>query len=137
MTSGTEIDFERELAFLVEQREAFERRYPAEAGRLAPDGHRVPDPHLERFIDGFAAMAARVHNKLDADLPELTESLAQVFCPHLLRPLPSMAMAQFEPDADNLQGPDGAIFPKHTRLRTRPVGNPAIPCRWRTGYPVT
>jgi type VI secretion system protein ImpG len=137
MTSGTEIDFERELTFLAEQREAFQRRYPAEAGRLVPDRNRVPDPHLERFIDGFAAMAARVHNKLDADLPELTEALAQVFCPHLLRPIPSMSMAQFEPDAEHLPGPGGITFPRHTPLRTRAVGNPAIPCRWRTGYPVT
>ena len=137
MTPGVEIDYERELAFLAEQREAFQRRYPAEAGRLAPDRSRVPDPHLERFIDGFAAMAARVHNKLDADLPELTESLAHIFCPHLLRPVPSMALAQFEPDSEHLPGVKGTTYPRHTPLRSRPVGTPAIPCRWRTGYPVT
>ncbi|MEI7688314.1 MAG: type VI secretion system baseplate subunit TssF, partial [Planctomycetota bacterium] len=87
MIPGLETYFERELAFLAEYREAFQKRYPAEAGRLVPDRTRVPDPHLDRFIEGFAALSGRIHHKLDSELPELTEALGQVMYPHLLRPI--------------------------------------------------
>jgi type VI secretion system protein ImpG len=137
MTPGLETYFERELAFLAEYREAFQKRYPAEAGRLVPDRSKVPDPHLDRFIEGFAALAGRIHHKLDSELPELTEALAQVMYPHLLRPIPSMAMAQVSLDPVELPGTTGLTVPRHTPLRTPMVGKPAVACRWRTGYPVT
>src|SRR4051794_38742036 len=137
MTPGVEPYFESELAFLADFRDAFQRRYPAEAGRLVPDKNRVPDPHLERFVEGFAALAARIHHKLDSDLPELTEAILQVTAPHLLRPIPSLSIAQFELDAAEPPGPQGRTFPRHTALRSVAVGNPSLACRWRTGYPVT
>lgn len=137
MTPGLETYFERELAFLADYREAFQKRYPAEAGRLAPDRTKVPDPHLDRFIEGFAALSGRIHHKLDSELPELTESLAQVMYPHLLRPIPSMAIAQFLNDPVDRPGITGLTIPRHAPLRTPMVGKPSIACRWRTGYPVT
>jgi type VI secretion system protein ImpG len=137
MTPDMENHFERELAFLIDNREAFQRRYPAEAGRLIPDRFRITDPHLERFIDGFAALSARLHHKLDSDLPELTESLAQIFHPHLLRPVPSLSLALFEPDPVQPPGPSGNRYPRGTTLRSRPVSAYGYPCRWRTAYPVT
>ncbi len=137
MIPGLETYFERELAFLADYREAFQKRYPAEAGRLMPDRSKVPDPHLDRFIEGFAALSGRVHHKLDNELPELTEALAQVMYPHLLRPIPSMAIAQFANDPVTRPGVDGLTIPCHAPLRTQMVGNPSIACRLRTGYPVT
>lgn len=137
MIPGLETYFERELAFLAEYREAFQKRYPAEAGRLVPDRTRVPDPHLDRFIEGFAALSGRIHHKLDSELPELTEALGQVMYPHLLRPIPSMGIAQFAPDPVDRPGVGGLTIPRHAPLRTGMVGSPAIACRMRTGYPVT
>lgn len=137
MIPGLETYFERELAFLAEYRDAFQKRYPAEAGRLSPDRSRVPDPHLDRFIEGFAALSGRLHHKLDSELPELTESLAQVMYPHLLRPIPSMAIAQISPDPVERPGIEGLTIPRHSQLRSTMVGNPPIACRMRTGYPVT
>ena len=137
MIPGLETFFERELAFLDDYREAFQKRYPAEAGRLMPDRSKVPDPHLDRFIEGFAALSGRIHHKLDNELPELTEALAQVMYPHLLRPVPSMAIAQFANDHVQRPGVFGLTIPLHAPLRTPMVGSPSIACRWRTGYPVT
>lgn len=137
MTPSLETYFERELAFLFDSREAFQKRYPAEAGRLMPDRTKVPDPHLDRFIEGFAAICGRIHRKLDDELPELTESLAQVMYPHLLRPIPSMAIAQINLDPVELPPVEGTLIPKHSPLRSPMVGKPSVACRMRTGYDVT
>jgi type VI secretion system protein ImpG len=137
MSEPVEELYDRELAFLGEAAHDFARRYPAEAGRLVPDPDRPADPHLERFIEGFALLGGRIHHKLDTDFPELTETLLHVLYPHFLTPVPSLSIAQFtlDPQAPRLE--DGLHIPKHAQLRTRPLGKPPMPCRWRTGYPVT
>jgi type VI secretion system protein ImpG len=136
MTQPVEDFFERELALFGERMRNFARRYPAEASRLVPDPNRLVDPHLERFIEGFALLTARIHHKLDSEFPELSESLLQILYPNLLAPVPSMGTAQLGIEAPAAQ-PQGVVLPRHTGLRTRPLGRPAMPCRWRTGYPVT
>ncbi|MBI3408944.1 MAG: type VI secretion system baseplate subunit TssF [Planctomycetes bacterium] len=132
--------YERELAGFDELARGLARRYPAEAGRLIPDPTRPADPHLNRFIEGFALLAGRLHHKLDSEFPELSEALLQILYPHLLAPVPSMSIAQFSVDTQAAVLRAGKLIPKHTRLRTRPLGpqgEKPIPCQWRTGYPVT
>ncbi len=137
MSDALESYYERELAFVQEFAQRFALQFPAEAGRLLPDYGLTVDPHAERFIEGFALLAGRVRYKIDGEFPELTESLLGVLYPHLLTPVPSLAIAQVEPYPFRPTPPTGAVVPRGTRLRTRPLGKPPQPCRWRTGYPVT
>ncbi len=129
--------YERELEMVQEFARQFARQYPAEAGRLLPAPDLTIDPHAERFIEGFALLAGRVRHKIDSDFPELTEALLSVLYPHLLAPVPSMTIALFESDPQRPLPPTGVHIPQHTRLRTRSMGRPPHPCRWRTGYPVS
>ena len=46
-----------------------------------------------------------------------------------------MAIVQFELDAGRARSPEGFAIDRHSRLSTKPVGD--LPCRYRTGYPVT
>src|SRR5262245_28626420 len=110
MSHALESYYERELAFLNEFARDFARLYPSEAARLLPDPSRTGDPHAERFIQAFALLAGRIHHKLDSEFPELNESLLSVLAPHLLAPVPSMTIAQFELD------PARARFPRGFRL---------------------
>jgi type VI secretion system protein ImpG len=129
--------YERELEMVQEYARQFARQYPAEAGRLQPAPDLTIDPHAERFIEGFALLTGRIRHKIDCDFPELTEALLAVLYPHLLAPVPSMTIAQFESDPQRPMPPEGIHLPQHVRLRTRPMGRPPHPCRWRTGYPVS
>jgi type VI secretion system protein ImpG len=128
--------YENELAFVQDFARQFARQYPAEAGRLLPDAGLTVDPHAERLIEGFALLAGRVRYKIDSELPELTDSLLGLLYPHLLAPVPSMTIAQFEVDPARPPSPRPAVIPRGSALHTRPLGKPAQPCRWRTGYPV-
>lgn len=127
--------YERELIFIRQLAQEFGQQYPAAAGRLLLEPGRSGDPHIERLIESFALLTARVHHKLDDEFPELTEALLSVLYPHYLAPIPSMAVVQFVVDASRAPLPNGFAIAKGSRLRTRPVMN--TPCRFRTCYPVT
>jgi hypothetical protein len=67
--------YERELTYLRQMGGEFARKYPKVAGRLLLDPDRCDDPHVNRLLEGFALLAARVHRRLDDDFPEISESL--------------------------------------------------------------
>ena len=87
--------YERELIFLRRMGAEFARKYPKIAARLQIDEEKIEDPHVERIIEAFAFLSARVSLKLDDELPEITESFLNVIYPHYLAPIPSLAITQF------------------------------------------
>ena len=87
--------YERELAFMRELAGEFAVNYPQAAARLNLERHRCDDPHTERLIEAFSLIAARIHHRLDADFPEITQSLLNLVYPHYLRPIPSASIVQF------------------------------------------
>jgi type VI secretion system protein ImpG len=127
--------YERELTFIRQFAQEFARQYPAAAGRLLLEPNRSTDPHVERLIESFALLTGRIQHKIDDEFPELTTALLGVLYPHYLAPIPSMAIVQFELDASRGPFPKGYVIDRHGRLRTKPVGD--LPCKYRTGYPVT
>jgi type VI secretion system protein ImpG len=126
--------YERELTFIRQFAQDFARLYPATASRLLLEPNRCTDPHVERMIEAFALLTGRIQHRIDDDFPELTTALLGVLYPHYLAPIPSMAIVQFELDAERARSPDGFAIARHSRMSTRPVGD--LPCRYRTGYPV-
>jgi type VI secretion system protein ImpG len=127
--------YERELSFLRRSGGEFAAAFPKIAGRLQMSGDACEDPHIERLIESFALLTARIDKKLDDEYPQLTEALFEVLYPHYLRPFPSCSIAQF-----NLEGVAGklsapAVIACRTELATRPIKG--VPCRFRTAYDVT
>jgi type VI secretion system protein ImpG len=84
--------YERELAFLRRMGAEFAQAYPKIASRLQLEPSKSEDPHVERLLEAFAFLAARVHLKIDDDFPEVVESLLNVVYPHYVRPIPSMSL---------------------------------------------
>ncbi|WP_281916117.1 type VI secretion system baseplate subunit TssF [Caldimonas thermodepolymerans] len=126
--------FERELAFLRGHAKEFAQRYPKIAARLMMAGDVSEDPHVERLIESFALLAARVHKRLDDDFPLFTEALLEVLYPHYLRPFPSCSIAQFVlgEGAAQMTGPHR--IERHTMLVSRAVRG--VACRFRTSCAV-
>ena len=50
--------------------------------------NKCEDPHVERMLEAFAFLAARVHLKIDDDFPEISEALLNIVYPHYVRPIP-------------------------------------------------
>ena len=95
--------YERELGFLRRYSREFSEKYPKIAGDLLMAGEVCEDPHIERMIQSFALMSARVSKRLDDDYPEFTEALLEVLYPHYLRPFPSCSIARFNYSANAAQ----------------------------------
>ena len=56
----------------------FAAEFPKIAGRLTLDGFECADPYVERLLEGFAFLAARIQLKLDAEYPRFTQHLLQI-----------------------------------------------------------
>ncbi len=114
----------------------FAEKYPKIAQRVwCIEQDKCEDPHVERMLEAFAFLAARVHLKIDDEFPEITEALLTVLYPHYLRPIPSMSIAEF--DLDPAQGnlTAGLPIPKGSVLYSPPVNG--VPCKYRTCYDTT
>src|SRR5436305_3315919 len=123
--------YERELSFLRQMGAEFAGRYPKIASRLVIEPDKCEDPHVERLLESFAFLAARVHLKIDDEFPEITEALLSILYPHYLRPIPSMAIAELQLDPDQALAA-GVHVPLQAVLHSRPVSG--APCQFRTCY---
>ncbi len=122
--------YEQELAYLRRSGSEFARQYPKVAARLQLEATRCEDPHVERLLEGLAFLTARVHKRLDDDVPEIAQALLDLVHPNATRPLPSMALVQMQPDVEQGQVLDGYVVPRGTGLYTRAANG--ITCRFRT-----
>ena len=84
MSDALERRYEDELTFIRRLAVEFARDRPKIADRLFFDRETgaSEDPHVERLIEAFAFLTARVRLKLDDDFPELTDALLSVFYPN-------------------------------------------------------
>ena len=127
--------YERELSFLRQMGAEFADKYPKVASRLQLEPDKCEDPHVERLLEAFAFLAARVRLKIDDEFPEITESLLGILYPTFLAPVPSMSVVQFVLNPEQVSLQTGQTIPKGSTLASAPVDG--IPCRFRTAYPVT
>jgi type VI secretion system protein ImpG len=127
--------YERELAYLRRTGVDFARRYPRVAGRLQLEPNKCDDPHVERILEGFAFLSARVHLKLEDDFSQFSEALLGLLYPHYTRPVPSMSMAEFQLDPDQGKLSTGVQVPRGTVLY-HTAGDPGV-CKFTTCYDTT
>jgi type VI secretion system protein ImpG len=128
--------YNRELRYLRELGGEFARDYPKVAGRLGLDEFECADPYVERLLEGFAFLAARVQLKIDAEFPRFTEQLLDVLCPNYLAATPSMAVVQLRPDSRQGSLNAGFVVPRGTVLRGA-LRQEASVCEYRTAHDVT
>lgn len=131
--------YEKELSHLREIGGEFAREYPKIAGRLAltgGEGAECPDPYVERLLEGFAFLAARVQLKIDAEFPAFTQHLLDVIYPHYMAPTPSMAMVQLVPDRTQGSLEDGFAVPAKSTLRSNLAKGEQTACEYTTAHDV-
>lgn len=128
--------YNSELRHVREMAGEFAREFPKIAGRLALDRDAkevCPDPYVERLLEGFAFLAARVHLKLDAEFPRFTQTLLETVYPHYLSPVPAMGVARFQPDPREPGPEDGFLLERGTALRSK---GDETPCQFRTAHEI-
>ncbi|MCF8002722.1 MAG: type VI secretion system baseplate subunit TssF [Chromatiaceae bacterium] len=129
--------YNRELRFIREMGGEFAREYPKIAGRLGLESFECADPYVERMLEGFAFLAARVQLKLDAEFPRFTQHLMESVYPHFLAPIPSMAVLQFQPDLSEGALAEGFVIPRHSVVRSVLGKGERTACEYRTAHDLT
>ena len=117
--------FRDELNYLRELGREFAEDNPQLARFL---GEKSGDPDVERLLEGFAFLTAKLRLKIEDDLPELTHSMLQMLWPNYLRPLPSATIMRFDPVRQAIS--ERQVLPKGTRLFSVPVDGTR--CEFRT-----
>lgn len=131
--------YETELRHLRGMASEFARDNPKIAGRLSlsPDSKvQCDDPYVERLLEGFAFLAARVHLKLDAEFPRFTQGLLETVYPDYLCPVPSMTIVRFEPEWLDGALAAGVLIPRGTLLRGQTGKGERTACTFTTAHDV-
>jgi type VI secretion system protein ImpG len=129
--------YERELQHLREMGGEFARDYPKVAGRLGLETHACADPYVERLLESFSFLAARVQLKIDAEFPRFTHHLLELVYPHYLAPIPAMTVVQFNPAATEGDLDKGYTVPRGTALSSQLGKDDHTACEFRTAQAVT
>lgn len=129
--------YNQELKFIRETGSEFAKEYPKIAGRLGLEGFDCSDPYVERLLEGFAFLSARIHVKLDASFPKFTQHLTELLFPTFLQPSPSMLIAQFNPDYEEGTLAEGVTIPRQTAMHSLLSKGEQTSCEYRTSSDVT
>ncbi|EOC9248702.1 type VI secretion system baseplate subunit TssF [Enterobacter hormaechei] len=127
--------FDAEMRYLREAAKEFAQTHPDRAAMLDLDKAGTPDPYVERLFEGFAFSMGRLHEKIDDDLPELTESLVSMLWPHYLRTIPSLSVVALSPDVPAMKMAE--TLSAGLEISSRPVGPKNTVCRYRTTRDLT
>lgn len=127
--------FDAEMRYLREAAKEYAEAFPDRASALNLDKPGAQDPAVEQLFQGFAFLMGRLREKLDDDLPELTEGLVGLVSPQYLRMIPSLSIVEFSPDIHEMKTSE--TIRKGFEVRSRPVGPEGACCRYTTTQDLT
>jgi type VI secretion protein, VC_A0110 family len=122
--------FDAEMRYLRDAAKEFSHAHPDRAAMLDLDKVGTPDPYVERLFEGFAFSMGRLREKIDDDLPELTEGLVSQLWPQYLKTIPSLSIVSLEPDITAMKM--GETVKEGLEVYSRPVGPKQTVCQYRT-----
>ena len=124
-----------ELNYLREAGLNFARKHDKIAARLDMHNGESADPHVERLIESFAFLTARLQRQMHAEFPEITSALLGALYPQLTQPLPPMGVVCFDV-GNTIEGlTDGFPIPPRTPLFAQ--DSAGLTARFRTCYDTT
>lgn len=129
--------YNEELTHLREVGAEFAQEFPKIAARLSLDGLEVSDPYVERLLEGFAFLTARIQLKLDAEHPRFVQHLLETVYPGFLSPVPSMMIARMRPDPLDPNLARGFTVARGSALTSELARGENTHCEFRTAHDVT
>lgn len=122
--------FSQELDYLRNEGKEFARKYPQVASRLdIRDGESL-DPHVERLIESFAFLSARIQRDIDKDYDQLAIGILEKFCPSLLKPIPALTVLKMNTTDTLGKMRKPLTIPKNSYLNA--LSDQHHTCRFRT-----
>lgn len=129
--------YTQELAHVRDTGAEFAARFPKIASRLGMDATEVHDPYVERLLEGFAFLTARVQLRLHEEFPRFTEQLLNRISPNFLAPVPAMGVVQFNTHETDPALRKGLHVKAGTVLQSQVVKGVQTPCKFTVGHDLT
>lgn len=129
--------YKRELQHVREMGGEFAAEFPKVAGRLGLETLECSDPYVERLLEGFAFVAARVQLKIESSHSQLARQLLEMVYPTYLSPTPSMVINELHPSLSEGSLAEGFTVDRGTRLRSQIAPDEQTECDFRTAHDVT
>ncbi len=129
--------YNQELIYMRELAAEFAQAHPKIARRLGMHAGEVADPYVERLVESFSFMAARMQLKLDAEFPRFTQRLLEVIYPNYVAPTPSIAVARLYPDEVEGNLAEGYRVARGTSFTARVPDGEQTACLFTSGQDVT
>ena len=129
--------YNQELQFIKEMGGEFAAENPKIAARLGMSGIECADPYVERLIESFAFLAARVQLRIDSEFPRFTQNMLQIVYPDYLCPVPSAAIVHIAPNLGDAGLAKGLAIPRGSSLTAHRSVDAATACEYRTAHTTT
>lgn len=103
--------YEKELIHIRNTAKEYAKNFP----NIAPflENHSQ-DQDVERMIEAFAFLTAKVQKRIDDGIPELSQNILQTIWPKFLQPYPSVSILKFglndKPKEDKVTMPAGKLI---------------------------
>ncbi|WP_216934125.1 MULTISPECIES: type VI secretion system baseplate subunit TssF [unclassified Acinetobacter] len=122
--------YEKQLQEFGQQSREFANKYPKIAQRLSLNQEQIDDPHIERLIQAFSLISARIDKKLHDSYDVFTRSIFEVMFPQYLKPFPGCSIVSFEDGKKIRHLQSSQKIPKQTVLKSKSIRG--VQCEYRT-----
>lgn len=122
--------YEKQLQEFGQQSREFAQKYPKLAQRLSLNQEQIDDPHIERLIQAFSLIAARIDKKLADSYEMFTRSIFEVMFPQYLRHFPACSIISFEDMNKQKKLTEALIIEPKEVLRSKSFKN--VQCEFAT-----
>ena len=128
--------YNNELNFMYEMGEEFSHAYPKIAARLGIENEQCADPYVERLLEGFAFLTARVQLKIEEEFPKFCQQLISMVYPDYLAPLPSITVVKMAPEPNDASTVEGFVLERGTVLLSGLGADMQTNCTFLTSHDV-
>ena len=120
--------FEEEMRHLLKSGKEFAQEYPDSARRLSLDDGEDCDPYVERLLEGFAFLTARIRQSMDEEEDGLAGHLLELVAPGIEIPLPAVSLVEFEPRRNEFS--QTLHLNRGSQVLSKPQAELSYPCRF-------
>ncbi len=126
--------YQDEMNYLRQSGREFAKKYPKIAARLELSGQESPDPQVERLLESFAFLTARIQARIDDQNAVIPAAILQQLHPYMVDPIPPITTGYFNASVNQKIAPGGRIVPRGSPFYLQ-TGQGEY-CRFLTSYDV-
>jgi type VI secretion system protein ImpG len=128
--------YNQEALYLHELMREFTDTHMKIGRRLGMHASHVGDPYVNRLLQSFSFLSARMQARLAAEFPRLTEDLLETAYPNFTAPIPAMAVAKLFPNQNEGDLSAGFVVKRGATFTTRVPEGEKSACLYRSSQDV-